>query len=156
MNELWVSNKSDYPGHCRPQDQNLEALFNNSAKNCFKLGTVQNDVNKASLIQERETYHANLKEELLITNSQWRKPTTHQEISKNSLLFFHGNLGKMDSFLWEIEGKREFPSPSQETVRKVSVSPKSQRKNMWKFHHFLQCYSPIPATICHEIKVLLV
>eukprot|EP00112_Aurelia_sp_Birch-Aquarium-sp1_P022304 Seg625.3 transcript_id=Seg625.3/GoldUCD/mRNA.D3Y31 product="hypothetical protein" protein_id=Seg625.3/GoldUCD/D3Y31 len=58
INDLWVSNKSDYPGHCRPQDQNLEALFNNSAKNCFKLGTVQNVVNKASLIQERETCHA--------------------------------------------------------------------------------------------------
>ena len=62
---LWVSNKSDKPGHCRPQDQNLEALFNNSAKNCFKLGTVQNVLNKASMIQEREKCHQNLKQEIL-------------------------------------------------------------------------------------------
>ncbi len=61
---LWVSNKSSTPGHWRPQDQNLEAMFNNSAKNCFKLGTVPNVLNKSSMIQEREQCHANLKEEL--------------------------------------------------------------------------------------------
>ena len=73
---LWVSNKSDEPCHCRPQDQNLVALFNNSAKNCFKVGTVQNMLNKASMIQEREKCHRNLKLELMSDNST--KPTTYK------------------------------------------------------------------------------
>ena len=76
IRSLWVSNKSDEPGHCRPQDQNLEALFNNSAKNCFKLGTVQNVLNKASMIQEREKCHRNLKIEL--TSDDNSKPTMHR------------------------------------------------------------------------------
>ena len=76
VRNLWVSNKSDEPGHCRPQDQNLEALFNNSAKNCFKLGNVQNVLNKASMIQEREKSHRNLQTEL--QNDNKAKPTLHQ------------------------------------------------------------------------------
>eukprot|EP00112_Aurelia_sp_Birch-Aquarium-sp1_P005482 Seg1622.9 transcript_id=Seg1622.9/GoldUCD/mRNA.D3Y31 product="hypothetical protein" protein_id=Seg1622.9/GoldUCD/D3Y31 len=76
IRSLWVSNKSDEPGHCRPQDQNLEALFNNSAKNCFKLGTVQNVLNKASMIQEREKCHRNLKIELSSDNNS--KPNDHK------------------------------------------------------------------------------
>ena len=74
---LWVSNKSSEPGHCRPHDQNLEALFNNSAKNCFKLGTVQNVLSKASMIQERELCHNNLKTELRIAEYK-AKPSTHR------------------------------------------------------------------------------
>ena len=74
---LWVSNKSSEPGHCRPQDQNLEASFNNSTKNCFKLGTVQNVLNKASMIQEREQCHSNLKEELHMNNFK-ATPSKHQ------------------------------------------------------------------------------
>ena len=77
VRSLWVSNKSNEPGHCRPQDQNLEVLFNNSAKNCFKLGTVQNVLNRASMIQERELCHGNLKQEMDIDNC-WTKPSKHQ------------------------------------------------------------------------------
>eukprot|EP00112_Aurelia_sp_Birch-Aquarium-sp1_P026730 Seg9689.1 transcript_id=Seg9689.1/GoldUCD/mRNA.D3Y31 product="hypothetical protein" protein_id=Seg9689.1/GoldUCD/D3Y31 len=73
---FWVSNKSDEPGHCRPQDQNLEALFNNSVKNCFKLGTVQNVLNKASIIQEREKCHQNFKQEMLPNVTA--KPNEHK------------------------------------------------------------------------------
>ena len=55
----------------------MEALFNNSANNCFKLGTVQNVLNKASIIQERELCHRNLKQELDIDNC-WTIPSKHQ------------------------------------------------------------------------------
>ena len=54
--KLWVADKSSKPGHCRPQDHNLEAMFNNSVKNCFKLGTFENVLNKASMIQERQNF----------------------------------------------------------------------------------------------------
>ena len=58
VENLWVVNKcSSPPGHCKPQDQNLEAMFNNSAKNCFKLDSVQNVLSKSSLIQKRERCH---------------------------------------------------------------------------------------------------
>eukprot|EP00794_Sanderia_malayensis_P010665 gene10665-11794_t len=77
IRNLWVSNKSSKPGHCRPQDQSLEAQFNNSAKNCFKLGTVENVSNKASMIQERELCHKNLKDELSV-NKHKVKPSIHQ------------------------------------------------------------------------------
>ena len=84
IRKLWVANKSTEPGHGRPQDQNLEALFNNSAKNCFKLGTVQNVLNKASMIQEREICHRNLQEELSVDIHN-RTPNAHN-IRSNSLL----------------------------------------------------------------------
>ena len=77
IQNLWVVNKCSSPGHCRPQDQNLEAMFNNSAKNCFKLGTVQNVLNKSSLIQERERCHKNLKDDLSLSNST-AKPKKHE------------------------------------------------------------------------------
>ena len=35
VENLWIVNKCSSPGHCKPQDQNLEAMFNNSAKNCL-------------------------------------------------------------------------------------------------------------------------
>ena len=35
VENLWVVKKCLSPGHSRPKDQNLEAMFNNSAKNCF-------------------------------------------------------------------------------------------------------------------------
>ncbi len=73
---LWVANKSTGPGHCRPQDRNLEALFNNSEKNCFKLGTVQTVMNKASMIQERERCHQNLKDEFCANKKA--KPNIHR------------------------------------------------------------------------------
>ena len=77
IRNLWISNKSSTPGHCRPQDQSLEAQFNNSAKNCFKLGTVENVLNKASMIQERESCHKNLKDELCVDKHKV-KPSIHQ------------------------------------------------------------------------------
>ena len=77
VENLWVVNKCSSPGHCRPQDQNLEAMFNNSAKNCFKLGSIQNVLNKSSLIQERERCHKNLKTELNLHNSM-AKPGKHE------------------------------------------------------------------------------
>ena len=78
IRNLWVANKSAEPGHGRPQDQNLEALFNNSAKDCFKLG------NKASMIQEREVCHRNLQEELSV-DIHTSKPNAHS-IRSGSLL----------------------------------------------------------------------
>ena len=69
IQNLWVVNKCSSPGHFRPQDQNLEAMFNNSTKNCFKPGTVQNVLNKSSLIQESERCNKNLKDELSLSNS---------------------------------------------------------------------------------------
>ena len=63
MQNLWVFQKCSSPGHCRPNDKNLQSMFNNSAENCFKLRIVQSVLNKSSLMQERKRCHKNLRDE---------------------------------------------------------------------------------------------
>ncbi len=105
ISELWVANKSDFPGHCRPQDQNLEALFNNSAKNCFKLGTVQNVLHKSALIQERESCHQNLKSEL---SSEVKKKERIHRLRPQSLVRLRACWNKgFNELLLEIKDRTE-------------------------------------------------